>query len=139
MISSIGTMNMGAVARQRPPGPPPKPEEMFQSLDVDESGALDLEELQAMAEKVSEMTGVEMTAEDLMAKMDTDGNGSLEVGEMEPPEKGEFRGPPPFLAEDGSVQNTTGNSESFNPLDSLLSYLSAAEEEASSSLWSAEA
>ena len=140
MISSIGSMNMSAVSGARPPGPPPpKPEEKFQELDTDTSGSLDLEELQTMAEQLSQMTGVELSAEDLLDRLDADGSGSLEVGEMPNREKGEFQGPPPFLAEDGSVQDYTGLAGGVNPLDSLLSYLSNDDEEQSTSQWSLEA
>lgn len=140
MISSIGSMNTNAISSQRPPGPPPPtPEEKFQELDTDTSGSLDLEELLSMAEQLSQMTGVEISAEDLLEKLDADGSGSVEVAEMPNPQERGFRGPPPFLAEDGSVQDYTDMTDSFNPLDSLLSYLSADDEEASSSLWSLEA
>lgn len=140
MISSIGTMNTSAISSQRPPGPPPpKPEEKFQELDIDTSGTLDLEELQSMAEQLSQMTGVEISAEDLLEKLDADGSGSLDMREMPKPQEGGFRGPPPFLAEDGSVQDYAGQTEGYNPLDSLLSYLSADDEETTTSQWSLEA
>jgi len=128
MISSIGSMNTGAVCSQRPPAPP-KPEEKFQELDVDGTGSLDLAELQVMAEQLSEMTGMEISAEDMMSKLDVDGNGSLEVGEMPEPPPRDQAGPPPFLAADGSVQDSSQGMESFNPLESLLSYLDSDDEE----------
>lgn len=131
MISSVGSMSMGAMQGQRPAGPPPKPEEKFQELDTDGSGSLNVDELAEMAAHMSEMTGQEVSAEDLMAELDSDGNGTLEVGEMPEPPKG----PPPFLAADGSVQDSPAGMESFNPLESLLSYLdSSAEDETTSSL-----
>ena len=86
MISSIGSMNTSAVSGSRPPGPPPpKPEEKFKELDTNASGSLDTSELKSLAEQLSQMTGVTVSAEDLLANLDLDGSGSLEVGEMPEP------------------------------------------------------
>ncbi|MCP4573552.1 MAG: EF-hand domain-containing protein [bacterium] len=122
MISSIGASGVNPAYGQRPPGPP-KPEEVFQRLDGDGNGALETSELQVMAEKHAEMTGEQMSVEDLLDRFDADGNGTLEVGEM--PAKGpqEFRGPPPFLAEDGSVAGSPETTAGFATLDALLTYL----------------
>lgn len=127
MISSVGTTGMSAAYLQRPPAPP-KPEEKFKELDTDGSGSLNTDELQTMAEELSEMTGVTLSVEDLLEKLDADGNGTLEVGEMPERKQGEFRGPPPFMAADGSVQDGA-SATTFNAQDSLLAYLSAAQEE----------
>ena len=135
MISSIGSMTTNQVSGQRPPGPPPPPpdsEEGFSSLDADESSSLNLEELQTVADHLSEITGVTMSAEDLMEKLDIDGSGTVEMKEMPAPKQDSFRGPPPFMAEDGSVTDSPQGLGNFNPLDSLLSYLSAGDEEESS-------
>lgn len=126
MISSVGTTGMSAAYMQRPPAPP-KPEEKFKEMDTDGNGSLNTDEMQAMAEQLSEMTGVEMSVDDLLEKLDADGNGTLEVGEMPKPKGGEFRGPPPFMAADGSVQD--GATTTFNAQDSLLAYLSDDQEE----------
>lgn len=137
MISSIGSQGTMPTVNMRPPAPPPDPEEKFQELDSDGDGALSLEELQTMAEEISEMTGQTVTAEDLLEKMDTDGNGSLEKSEMpqppEPPQGG--GGPPPFVAEDGTVQDYDATSERFQTLDSLLAYLDGAESRTGESLY----
>lgn len=140
MISSIGSMNMNAVSGSRPPGPPPpRPEEKFKELDTDSSGSLDTTELKSLAEQLSQMTGVTVSADDLLASLDRDGSGSLEVGEMPEPPRGGAQGPPPFLADDGSVQDYSSVNRNFNPLESLMSYLSAGAGEASSSQWNLEA
>lgn len=77
--------------------------------------------------------GVEMSAEELLSKLDTDGNGTLEMGEMPTPDKAGFGGPPPpFIAEDGSVQDSPKDLESFNSISSLLSYLSSDDEDSTS-------
>jgi hypothetical protein len=123
-INSVGSLGRQQAMRQ---GPPPKPEEKFNELDLDGSGSLNTEELGILAEHISEMTGADKTAEDLLAELDTDGNGSLEMSEMPPPPGGgEFRGPPPFMAEDGSIQNM--ETMNFNPLESLMSYLDSEED-----------
>ena len=139
MISSIGSMNTSAVSGSRPPGPPPKPEEKFKELDTNASGSLDTSELKSLAEQLSQMTGVTVSAEDLLANLDLDGSGSLEVGEMPEPPRGGAQGPPPFVADDGSVQDYTSVTRSFNPLDSLMSYLSTSGSEAAASQWNLEA
>lgn len=134
MISSIGSQGTMPMMSARPPAPPPDPEEKFQELDSDGDGSLSLEELQTMAKEISEMTGQTVTAEDLLEKMDADGNGSLQLSEMpEPPQGG--GGPPPFVAEDGSVQDYDPTNERLQTLDSLLAYLDSAESETGSSLY----
>lgn len=134
MISSIGTLGTMPMMSGRPPAPPPNPEEKFQELDSDGNGALGMEELTKMAEEISDKTSQTVTAEDLLAKMDADGNGSVEMSEMpEPPRRG--GGPPPFVAEDGSVQDFDATSARFQTLDSLLAYLDGAESETGTSLY----
>lgn len=77
--------------------------------------------------------------EEKFKELDTDSSGSLEVGEMPEPPRGGAQGPPPFLADDGSVQDYSSVNRNFNPLESLMSYLSAGAGEASSSQWNLEA
>lgn len=137
MISSIGASGVAPAYGQRPPAPPPPPDpqQKFDELDGDGNGGLDATELQVLAEKHTERTGEQTSVEDLLDRFDTDGSGTLEIGEMPKPGAGEFRGPPPFLAEDGSVTDSPESLGSFNPLESLLSYLDgSADEEESTSL-----
>lgn len=100
MISTIGSA--GAIAAYGPrPAPPPDPEQKFQELDADASGTLDVAELETMAAEISEISGREVTVDDLLAKLDGDGSGGLEMGELPAPGDGGHRGPPPFVNGDG--------------------------------------
>ncbi len=58
-------------------------EKMFAKADADSSGSVDSSELQGMLDKFSEKTGTSLgTADDLMSKMDTSGDGSLSQDEL---------------------------------------------------------
>jgi hypothetical protein len=134
MISGISGMGGGMAHLQRM-GPPPDPQEKFNEMDANADGSLGVDELGDMAGKISEMTGKEVSAEDLIDKLDTDGNGSLEMSELpEPPGFGEggFSGPPPFLAADGSIKPMEQQGAQTMSASSLLdSYLFGDEEEES--------
>lgn len=124
MISSVGSMSP-SMASMRPMGPPPSKEEAFSKMDEDASGSLNVDELQGMAEMISKRTGEEVSTEDLLDELDSDGNGTVEMGEMpEPPS-----GPPPFMNADGSFKSSEQQASSFNPQQSLLDYLSASQTE----------
>ena len=127
MINGIGAVGMHPMAGHRPMNPP-DPEEKFQELDADASGGLDAEELQNLVDRIAEMTGADLTADGMLARLDADGNGTLEMGEMPRPGRLGFQGPPPFP--DGGQQ--PAQMEDFNPLESLLSYLKEDDEEESS-------
>jgi hypothetical protein len=92
---------------------PPSLEDIISDADEDEDGALSLEELKAITEKLSEITGQAVNAEDLLAEYDEDGDGVLsasealkalqETGEkLGLPKPGEMPPPPPDGATDES-------------------------------------
>lgn len=81
-ISSISsnTYASAGVSRQQ------KAQERFEAADADKSGALSLEEFQAAGPKDADKAGRggnRPSAEDMFAKMDSDGDGSLTQTEME--------------------------------------------------------
>ncbi len=89
---------------------------MFSRMDASGDGKIDKGEMEAFAQMLSQQTGQTISAEQLIAMTDQNGDGSLDIGEMPPPppppqgewggkssfEKG--RGPNPFakLDADGS-------------------------------------
>ncbi len=138
MISSVSGMSSGMASMQsmRKMGPPPDPQEKFNEMDVNGDGSLGLEELGEMAGHISEMTGESVSAEGLLEKLDTDGNGTLEMSEMpEPPAppEGGFQGPPPFMDADGSIKPMDEQGASLTGATvNLQEYLLAGQEEETS-------
>ena len=64
-------------------GPPPKKqEELFAEIDSNEDGVIDQDELETLAEKISEETGVTIDTEDGIANYDSDGDGALSSEEL---------------------------------------------------------
>jgi hypothetical protein len=91
----------------RPSGPPPDPKEIFSSTDTNSDGTLKTDELQAMLDQIAEkMGGGGLSAEDLIAKLDTDGDGALSSTEFE---AGRPEGPPPAgsYGSDGKREDET--------------------------------
>ncbi len=125
MIQAVGTSGVAMSTMQRA-GPPPPPKEVFSKVDSDQSGTLNLDELQAMLDQLAEkMGGSVPSAEEMMDKLDTDGDGELSTAELEAgrPEggpQGPPPGPPPNAAQ-GTVQATSA-SDVVNA--GLLAYLS---------------
>ena len=77
MIQAVGTSGIAMSTMQRA-GPPPQPKEVFAKADSDESGALNVDELQAMLDELAEKIGSAVpTAEELLGKLDTDGDGEI--------------------------------------------------------------
>jgi Ca2+-binding EF-hand superfamily protein len=105
----------------------PSPAEMFNRIDENGSGGLDQVELSDLATKLSEMTGEDVDAEDLLSEYDTDQDGQLSEEETQalmddhrpegppPGGMGAVQGPPPDLSQlfsdadeddDGSLKET---------------------------------
>jgi len=126
VINSIGSAfsNTGQMAGM---GRRPSPAEMFSKIDEDGSGGLDQAELSDLATKLSEMTGEDVDAEELLSEYDTDQDGQLSEEETQalmddhrpegPPSggMGAMQGPPPDLSQlfsdadeddDGSLNET---------------------------------
>lgn len=61
----------------------PSPKEMFEKDDANGDGGLDVSELSAMTEKISEMTGQTIDAQALMDTYDADGDGVLSFEESQ--------------------------------------------------------
>lgn len=80
-ISSSNAYAAAGVSRQQ------RAQERFEAADTDKSGGLSLEEFQASgpkdAEKAGRSGGNRPSAEDMFARMDSDGDGSLTQTEME--------------------------------------------------------
>ena len=126
VINSIGSAypNTGQMTGM---GRHPSPAEMFSKIDEDGSGGLDQAELSDLATKLSEMTGEEVDAEQLLSAYDTDQDGQLSEEETQalmddhhpegppPGGMGAMQGPPPDLSQlfsdadeddDGSLNET---------------------------------
>lgn len=98
MISGIGMSNypmwnqqgaLGMSSRQ-------SPEEMFGKVDTDDSGGLDQTEFQTLADMISEVSGEEVDAEELIASYDENGDGVLSEEEtMAALEENRPEGSPP--------------------------------------------
>jgi Ca2+-binding EF-hand superfamily protein len=58
------------------------PEQMFSILDSNSDGGIDLTELGAVTDEISEKTGSSLDVKDVFSTYDTDGNGALGMEEM---------------------------------------------------------
>jgi Ca2+-binding EF-hand superfamily protein len=111
----------------------PTREEMFNRDDVNGDGGIDQEELSAVTDKLSEMSGQTIDAEELMAEFDANEDGLLDQSEMESAmaKLREEMGPPPQKnLEQQLSMSSTGQMPSF------MDILNQNEEEESSSLLS---
>jgi Ca2+-binding EF-hand superfamily protein len=82
-------------------------EKMFAKVDSDSSGSVDKTELQGMLDHMAKMTGNSLgSADDLMTKMDADGNGSLSSDELDSGMKSLM--PPPSSTVDFAQQREGG-------------------------------
>ncbi len=125
MLSGVGGINSMAAFGQRPMQRP-NVEEKFSEMDVNGDGALNTDELQVMADKISEISGEDTSVEDLLGKLDSDSNGSLQMSELPQMNGNPFGGHPPFDQQGASPMNT-------NSLDSLFEYLSFEDDQEKSS------
>lgn len=94
MISSItGGSNyyqqMAAIQQSGQSRPNP-----FEENDADGDGFLNIEELGAFVEKMNEKTGQSVTAQDMLDRLDTDGDAQVSEAEFE---AGRPKGPPPEM------------------------------------------
>lgn len=121
MIQAVGTSGIAMSTMQRA-GPPPPPKEVFSRVDSDESGTLNLDELQAMLDELAEKMGASgPSAEELMGKLDTDGDGEVSAAEFE---AGRPEGPPPEPPPDAAQEASRSTSASDVDNFGLLAYLS---------------
>ncbi len=132
MMAMFDTDESGAVsesefAAARPQGPPPPPmmggmggmggEDPFSSVDEDGDGSLSESELTAFAEKMSEMTGGTVDAEELMTSLDADEDGAVSADEFK---AGKPQGPPPPPPSGmGGISATDSSDETASMLSSL--------------------
>jgi len=92
MIQSIGGMNAG-MAAMRMQGQRPDPQQAFEGVDGNSDGNLNIDELQELIDMRSAKTGeTGPSADELMAQLDSDGDGALSFAEFE---AGRPKGPPP--------------------------------------------
>lgn len=128
MIQAVGTSGIAMSTTQRA-GPPPPPKEVFSKVDSDSSGTLNLDELQAMLDQLAEKMGASApSAEELMGKLDTDGDGEVsaaefEAGRPEGPPPGPPPGSPPGAAQETAQTTSVSDATSLG----LLAYLSDTE------------
>ena len=113
-ISSNGYMDMSQMSSMRSQMKNP-----FDEMDTDGNGSLNKSEISSLAEKMSEKTGESVSADDLMARMDSDEDGQVTQEEL----KSDCpQGPPP-----GMMGMSGGGNES------LLSLMNASEDDEESS------
>lgn len=102
MISEIGGfMGLSQMASMRSHMGNP-----FEKVDANGDGSLDETEISTMADKVSEMTGESVGKNDILTKLDTDGDGLVNPEEFK---AGRPKGPPPGMmgvgVQGGSMQS----------------------------------
>ena len=99
-------------------------EQMFSRVDQNGDAQLDESELQVMADKMSERTGMSMDAGQIMSKLDTDGDNMISEEEFaagkppEPPQQ------PTYNLTELLYQEEAENSNDCNMIGSLLDVLS---------------
>jgi EF-hand domain pair/EF hand len=96
-------------------------ESLFDKLDVNKDGSLDKTEINAFVQSMSNTTGNSPTAEDLISKLDTDGNGQISQKEFDAgrPEGQSLRGMGGrhgHMGMPGNGEDTTSSS-GLDPLD----------------------
>jgi len=95
MVSSVGS-DPYSMRQMAPVGNRQDPSEMFNNIDEDEDGSLSEEEAGTIADMISNATGEEVTAADLIDEYDEDGDGALSEEETEAAlEANRPEGPPP--------------------------------------------
>ncbi len=108
----------GMGGMQGPPPPPPDDSQLFSDSDEDEDGSLDETEAEGIAQMISEATGEDMTAADLIDAYDADGDGELSEEEtLAALEENRPDDPPPAMAGDkglaSSAWSQTGGIENY--------------------------
>ncbi|MBI4775513.1 MAG: EF-hand domain-containing protein [Deltaproteobacteria bacterium] len=95
----------------------------FEKLDSDGDGSLDKVEISSMAEKLAQKTGESVDADEIVSKLDTDGDGLVSQEEFE---AGRPEGPPPGMMGGGPMGSETksllsemGDSEEDDSYDSV--------------------
>ena len=108
MISGISSYmdTIFAQAMQQPRDP----EQMFSIIDSNSDDGIDLTELAAVTDEISEQTGSSLDVNDVFSSYDTDGNGALGIEEMKS-----------FL-EDYKPQNEGDMAQQFKMLQAMSSY-----------------
>ncbi|MDX2475516.1 MAG: EF-hand domain-containing protein [Candidatus Krumholzibacteria bacterium] len=131
MISSISGLSSGMTAMQGA-RPGPKPEAIFSEIDADEDGKINTTEVQSMVDHMFEKMGAQApSAEEFMAQMDTDGDGTMSFAEFEagrppgpPPGGGQGMMPPGMQLDDSGEMDlsslfNTGEEEDSSSYESL--------------------
>jgi|JI10StandDraft_1071094.scaffolds.fasta_scaffold421786_1 Ca2+-binding EF-hand superfamily protein len=85
---------------------------MFSRIDTNGDGKADKSELTAFAQKLSQLTGKSISADEILAHGDQDGSGTIEAGELRPPP------PPPGEGGEWSGRSSFGRGER-NPFSRL--------------------
>jgi len=116
MISGIGSsMDLSQMASMRSQMGNP-----FEKVDSNGDGSLDKNEIVTMTEKISEMTGQSVDANEMLSNLDSDGDGLLSQEEFK---AGRPKGPPPGMA---------GMMGGGNSIQSLLDMINGSENDSSS-------
>jgi Ca2+-binding EF-hand superfamily protein len=127
IISQLDTSGNGSLGQEefdagRPQGPPLNGvQSLFGKIDTNADGSLDKAEINAFVQSMSDTTGNSPTAEDLISKLDADGNGQISQKEFD---AGRPEGPSPHgtgghhghmgMPDNGE---DTGSSSDLDPLD----------------------
>ena len=113
MIQSISGMGGGMMSMQGAQGGR-GPQQAFNKVDVDGDGALSTDELQQLADKMTEKMGNDApSTDDLMAQFDGDGDGAVSFAEFEALRP---QGPPPG-GPGGGMMRRYGGGGSSNQMD----------------------
>lgn len=128
MISGVGGGSnyyeqMAAIRNQERQRPNP-----FEEHDSNGDGSLDIDELGSFADKISEMTGEEVNAEEMLARLDTDEDGLVSESELE---AGRPKGPPPSMP--GGMDGAGMMSGSSGGIEMLLSMLGNSDDDSGES------
>lgn len=130
MISGVASGSnyyeqMAAIQKRNEQRPNP-----FVENDANGDGSMDIDELKSFTAKMSEMTGKEVNAEELLAKLDADEDGLVSEAEFEAGRPEGPPPPPPPMSDEEAAGRMGG---SLGEIQTLLASLGGSEDESEES------